>query len=203
MLAQTLTSLIDRENKLTPAALARKLGIPTNKITRILNGDVTDPKASTLLQLASYFGISIEQLLGIEPIIREAAPDNQDATQSLPIYEINNPTQLTRDWYRWVANEIDGDYYALAINTDLYEPTFPQNSLLIVNPDIAPEDRSFIVIKKNDSPQHCSIKQYVLEGSEIYLYPVNPKLPIEIFDKNLHTISGVILEVHQKLRSKK
>lgn len=50
-LAETLTDLIEREIKLTPAALARKLGIPTNKITRILNGDVTDPKASTLLTL--------------------------------------------------------------------------------------------------------------------------------------------------------
>jgi phosphoglycerate dehydrogenase-like enzyme len=59
LLAQTLTDLIDQENKLTPAALARKLGIPTNKITRILNGDVTDPKASTLLQIASYFGTEL------------------------------------------------------------------------------------------------------------------------------------------------
>lgn len=203
LLAKTLTDLIEREHKLTPAALARKLGIPTNKITRILNGDVTDPKASTLVQIASYFDITIEQLLGLETIVRQGASDQITATQSLPIYEFSNPAQMTKKWYRWVSNEIDGEYYVLAIDTDLYEPTFPQNSLLIVNPNTMPDDRSYVVVQKKDSPQHCSIKKYVLEGDQIYFYPINPKLPIEVFDKNSYTVAGVILEVHQKLRSKK
>ncbi|MBA2648091.1 MAG: LexA family transcriptional regulator [Legionella sp.] len=202
LLAQTLTDLIDRENKLTPAALARKLKIPTNKITRILNGDVTDPKASTLLQIASYFGITIEQLLGLETITRERDFGQQAATKTLPIYEFSNSNQLTKDWYRWKSNEIDGVYYALAIDTDLYEPTFPINSLLIVNAHIMPDDRAYVVLKKTDSPQHYSIKKYVLEGDQIYLYPINPKLPIEIFDKNIHTVAGVILEVHLRSKNK-
>ncbi|MBN9232014.1 MAG: hypothetical protein BGO90_09110 [Legionella sp. 40-6] len=202
LLAHTLNDLIDRENKLTPAALARKLGIPTNKITRILNGDVTDPKASTLLQIANYFGISIEQLLGIVPIVREGVTSTE-TTQSLPMYVFSNPTKANKEWYRWVPNEIEGDYYALAIDTDLYEPTFPQNSLLIINPDIKPEDRSYVFVKKKDNPEHSSIKQYVLEGSKIYLYPINIKLPIEVFDNNIHVVEGVILEVHLRLHSKK
>lgn len=203
LLAQTLNELIGNDKKLSPAALARNLGIPTNKITRILNGDVTDPKASTLVQIANYFGISIEQLLGLEPIVRQGKYEQQEIARPLPIYEFSHPTQMINEWYRWSSNEIDGEYYALVIDTDLYEPTFPQNSLLIVNPDIMPDDRSFIVVKRNDSPQHCSIKKYVVEGNQSYLYPINPKLPVELFDKNLYTVAGVILEVHQKLRSKK
>ena len=205
LLAQTLNDLIERDNKLSPAALARALGIPTNKITRILNGDVTDPKASTLLQIANYFDISIEQLLGLEPIIRQGeAESQQTATRSLPVFEFSQEaSKAPKEWYRWAENEVDGDYYALAIDTDLYEPTFPQNSLLIINPNIEPDDRSYIIIKKADDTSYCSIKKYVLEGHQVYLYPINPKLPVEVFDKNLHTIAGVILEVHQKLRSKK
>lgn len=202
-LAQTLTDLIERENKLTPAALARKLGIPTNKITRILNGDVTDPKASTLLQIANYFGITIEQLLGLESIVREGISQRLAATQALPIIELSKPTQMIKEWYRWVPNDIAGDYFTLALDTDLYEPTFPKNSLLIINRDITPEDRSYILIKKNDNPHHCLIKKYVQEGDQIYLYPINPKLPVERFDKKIYTVVGVILEVHQKLRAKK
>ncbi|HHX7430318.1 helix-turn-helix domain-containing protein [Legionella pneumophila] len=203
LLAQTLNELIGRDKKLTPAALARSLGIPTNKITRILNGDVTDPKASTLVQIANYFDIRIEQLLGIEPMTRQGVLEPQETTRPLPVYEFTHPTQMTNEWYRWSSNEIEGDYFALAIDTDLYEPTFPQNSLLIVNPDLMPDDRSYIVVKRNDSPEHCSIKKYVTEGNQSYLYPINPKLPVELFDRNLYTVAGVILEVHQKLRSKK
>ncbi|NCT57199.1 MAG: helix-turn-helix domain-containing protein [Legionella sp.] len=205
LLAQTLNDLIDRENKLSPAALARALGIPTNKITRILNGDVTDPKASTLLQIANHFDITIDQLLGLKPIIPAGEAElQQQATRSLPVFEFTQEaSKKPKEWYRWAENEVDGDYYALALDTDLYEPIFPQNSLLIVNPDIEPDDRSYIVVKKADESSYCSIKKYVLEGSQVYLYPINPKLPVEIFDKNLYTIDGVILEVHQKLRSKK
>ncbi len=203
LLAQTLNQLIGRDKKLTPAALARSLGIPTNKITRILNGDVTDPKASTLVQIANYFDISIEQLLGIESMTHQGVLEPQETTRPLPVYEFTRPTQMTNEWYRWSSNEIDGDYFALVIDTDLYEPTFPQNSLLIVNPDLMPDDRSYIVVKRNDSPEHCSIKKYVVEGNQSYLYPINPKLPVELFDRNLYTVAGVILEVHQKLRSKK
>ncbi|ABQ54194.1 TPA: helix-turn-helix domain-containing protein [Legionella pneumophila subsp. pneumophila] len=205
LLAQTLNELIGRDEKLSPAALARQLGIPTNKITRILNGDVTDPKASTLLQIANYFDITIEQLLGLEPIARQEEIEQQQATRQLPIFEFSkvNQSNAAKEWYRWVENEIAGEYYALAIDTDLYEPTFPKNSILIINTDIEPEDRSYILIKKKNDPSYCSIKKYVLEGNQIYLYPINPKLPVEIFDDHLYTIAGVILEVHQRLRSKK
>ena len=205
LLAQTLNELISKEGSLTPAGLARKLGIPTNKITRILNGDVTDPKASTLLQIANCFGITINQLLGLESIIRQGEYGDLTASQMLPVFNLNHMDEqkTPKGWYRWVENDLEGDYYALCIDTDLYEPIFPQHALLIINPDLIPDDRSFVVVKNKNNPSHCSIKKYVIDGNETYLYPINPKLSVEIFDETLYTIAGVILEVHQKLRSKK
>lgn len=202
LLAQTLDTLINRDKKLSPAALARKLGIPTNKITRILNGDVTDPKASTLLQIASHFGITIEQLMGLESIIPQGELRELTSSQQVPVFELSSYKNKSapREWYRWSENTIDGDYFALSVDTDLYEPTFPSNSLLIINPDLKPEDRAFVVVRTRDKPVYSSIKKYVIDGNQIYLYPINPKLSVEIYDEDLYVISGVILEVHQKLR---
>ena len=73
----------------------------------------------------------------------------------------------------------------------------------IVNPNLEPEDRSFVVITNKNNPTHCSIKKYVVDGNQSYLYPINPKLAIDIYDDSLYNVSGVILEVHQKLHSKK
>ena len=188
LLAQTLNDLINQAGNLTPAALARKLGIPTNKITRILNGDVTDPKASTLLQIANSFGITMEQLLGVEPILRKGEYGDLTASQILPVFELSrsNNKDTPKEWYRWVENDLDGDYYAISIDTDLYEPTFAQRSLLIVNPDMQPEDRSFVIVKKKNKSGPAAIKKYVIDGDQTYLYPINPKLPIEIYDKNIN-----------------
>lgn len=205
LLAHTLSDLISRDGNLTPSSLARKLGIPTNKITRILNGDVTDPKASTLLQIANCFGITIDQLLGNESIARTGEYGDLAASQILPIFEMSNmdAQQAPKEWYRWVENEVGGHYFALYVDTDLYEPSFAQGSLLIVNPNLEPDDRSFVVVSKKSNPAHCSIKKYVIDDDKSYLYPINPKLAIDIYDDNLYNISGVILEVHQKLHSKK
>lgn len=204
-LAQTLNDLLQRDGKLTPAALARKLGIPTNKITRILNGDVTDPKASTLLQIATYFDIRIEQLLGLEPLTFPKEQSVASTERQLPIFDLSKPEQpkIPREWYRWAENDVQGDYFALTVDTDLYEPVFPKDALLIVNPDIDPEDRSYVLIKQNGAKARHTIKKYVTEGNQTYLYPINPKLPVEIYDENLYNIAGVILEVHQRLRPNK
>ena len=115
LLAQTLNDLINSDSKLTPASLARKLRIPTNKITRILNGDVTDPKASTLIQIAECFGITINQLLGLEPISRQGEYGDLTASQLLPVFAMSNMDEQTKpkEWYRWVENTLEGNYYAL------------------------------------------------------------------------------------------
>lgn len=204
LLAQTLTDLINRDGKLTPASLARKLGIPANKITRILNGDVTDPKASTLLQIANCFDITIDQLLGLEPIVKKGEYGELSASQILPVFNISNIDNKTPpiDWYRWVENTTEGNYFSVSIDNDLYEPTFPKGAILIINPDLEPDDRSFILVKKKNNQNYCNIKKYVVDGEQYYLYPINPKLPIETYDKNKHDIIGLILEVHQKLKNK-
>lgn len=204
LLAQTLSELIDRDETLTPASLARKLGIPSNKITRILNGDVTDPKASTLLQIANCFGISIDQLLGLEPILKKGEYGKLMASQILPVFNISHIYKMNKpaDWYHWAENTSEKDYFAVSINTDLYEPTFPENALLIVNPHLTPQDRSFILVKKKNNPNHCMIKKYVIDGDP-YLYPINTKLAVEVYNDKLHEITGVILEVHQKLHTNK
>jgi len=205
LLAQTLNDLLNRKENITPAALARKLGIPTNKITRILNGDVTDPKASTLLQIANYFGITIEQLLGLEPMSRGGVQGESSTSKQLPVFAVSksDTQKAPLEWYHWVGNGIDSEYYALSVDTDLYEPTLYQNSLLIIDSHLIPEDRSFVVVRKKNNPGNFSIKKYVIDGNDIYFYPLNPQLSVEIFDESLYTISGVIIEVHQKLRPKK
>jgi len=48
--------------------LARELKIPPPTINRIIAGQVLDPRCSTLVLLADYFDVSIDQLVGREEI---------------------------------------------------------------------------------------------------------------------------------------
>ena len=205
MLSQTLDRLIKEDKNLTPAKLARKLGIPKNKITRILNGDVTDPKASTLLQIAQCFNITIDQLLGLDPIMREGEYPDITPSMAIPLIRISNINSTLKpnnwsDWYKWVTNDMSESYYAIELDTNVYSPFFPKDSILIINSDIPLEDGAYIIVNKKIDSFCFLIKKYVIEENKEYLYPIDPKEPIEIYDNLLYNIEGIILEIHRKFK---
>src|SRR5579863_3717042 len=50
------------------AELARQVGIPQTTINRLLLGGTSDPRAYTLKPIADFFGVTIGQLCGFEPL---------------------------------------------------------------------------------------------------------------------------------------
>jgi transcriptional regulator with XRE-family HTH domain len=63
-----LKRLIAHHEIISGSDLARQLNIPPPSINRILSGHTADPRCSTLILLADYFDISIDQLLGREKL---------------------------------------------------------------------------------------------------------------------------------------
>lgn len=61
-----------RGKALTASELSRRSGVPQSTISRILNGDVLDPRSHQLRRLATYFGISLVSLRNEsrEPVAR-------------------------------------------------------------------------------------------------------------------------------------
>ena len=171
LLAKTLDKLISSKGGLTPSSLAKQLGIPTNKITRIINGDVTDPKASTLLQIASFFDIGIEQLLGIKPIEISDTIEEVKHSILLPVYHIESGA-LTSDWYRWAYDEKKESAVAIRVNTDLYDPIIPLDSTLIVDRNEEILDRSYIVIK-DPNDKRFIVRRIIFDGNSKYIHPIN------------------------------
>jgi addiction module HigA family antidote len=74
-----------RELNLSAAAFSRQIGVPTNRITQILNGrrSIT---GDTALRLAHFFGTSAEFWLNLQSLyeIRLAQQKSGKAIKSLP-----------------------------------------------------------------------------------------------------------------------
>jgi len=67
-LQKNLQRLLVKRGITSGSDLARQLDVPPPSINRILSGQVTDPRCSTLILLADYFDVSIDQLLGREAL---------------------------------------------------------------------------------------------------------------------------------------
>jgi antitoxin HigA-1 len=73
------------ELSLSAAAFARQIGVPTNRVTQILNGQ-RSISGDTALRLAHFFGTSAEFWLNLQSLyeIRIAERNSGKAIKSLP-----------------------------------------------------------------------------------------------------------------------
>ena len=130
------------QTKLTESELARRTGVAQQVINRIASGKNTNPKLDTLSQIASYFMVSISQLVGDEPIVFEEVKLNSNhiGWNNIPFLsheEINSKrdvkTLLTQVNTTLPTDIISsGELFALNMDDDSMEPKFPVNSILIL-----------------------------------------------------------------------
>lgn len=72
--------------------------------------------------------------------------------------------------------------YALRVKGDSMEPKFPEGCIVIVEPEDNPTHGKFVIVRRNgDEP---TLKQYIEEGGNRYLKPMNTRYPIEVMKEN-------------------
>lgn len=56
-------------------------------------------------------------------------------------------------------------------------PSFPDGTIIIVDPDRAADPGKFVVVRQRDS-EECTFKQLVRDAGHLYLKPLNPRYPL-------------------------
>lgn len=85
---------------------------------------------------------------------------------------------------RWIGTtaRVGPHAYALRIVGDSMtnpagSPSFPEGTIIIVDPDRDPTPGRFVVVRQNHDDE-CTFKQLVKDGARMYLKPLNPRYPI-------------------------
>lgn len=194
---------------LSANALAKTLNLPTPTIQRLLTGEVLDPRTSTLMTIADYFGISIDQLLGRETLISkfQEHSKNQPAVRppnSIPILSLAEACDYENiikptDWLRWQHQYKSGDQaefnrlFAVPIKNDLYKPIFITGTYIIVNPIAHARSGDYVLVKFLNDPIPV-IKKYIAEGEHKYLYSLKSEVKTIALELSKCIILGVISE---------
>lgn len=202
-----------QHTKMSGNALARDLNFPPPTITRLVTGGVKDPRASTLIAIADYFNITVDQLLGREHLPKTfTLSDNKETTPkphlSIPVLNtsqvihyqeyLNNPTE----WLRWQSNHesLDNKYaFAMQLKNDLYQPVFNKGTLVIIDPKVTPESDDYVLVAFTGDANGI-IKRYVAEGRHKSLHALNPDLKTIPFETDDCSIIGVIIETYTRFK---
>ncbi len=85
------------------------------------------------------------------------------------------------------------DAFVLRVRGQSMAPKFQDGDLIFVDPQVAPSDGKYVVVRLEDS-QEATFKQLIVEGGRQYLQAVNPDWPNRIIEVDANaTICGVVV----------
>lgn len=197
------------EIRINESELARRTGIGQPVIHRICSGETDNPKVATLSPIANFFAISISQLIGDEPLPVNRIPGTynpgitgwtqipllswEQAANWPNLGESSKPTQtISTDL------NLNENSYALTVKDVTMEPRFPEGTVLIVDPNLQPQDRDFVIVHINGQ-KLPSFKQVLIDGDNVYLKPLNPDFKTVLLDKQ-HKFLGVMVQARMNFK---
>lgn len=212
-LKDMLSSLME-ECDIDDAQLSRETGVPASTISRMRINSSANPTASTLIPISKYFSISINQLLGDEPLPPNRLPGTHNPTYytsaRMPVIEwdwiaswIENRGESIKEKLRnWISTEkeVGPNTFALIIPTDSFGLAFRKGSTIIVDPAGTPQDSDLILVQADDE-NDVLLKQFLMDGKDTYIRSVNPEIKSVVRLEKTHKIIGVVIETRFSLQA--
>lgn len=208
-----------KERGIRPADVSRGTGISTATLTSWKKGAYT-PKSDKLALIASFFGVSLDYLMGVSASPLPKSPEWQDADE----FEAELDERPESVWvpvigrvaagFRKIMNEeilgfepVDydlaesGRFFALRIAGDSMEPEIKKGSTAIVRCQQDADSGDVCVVSINGDEATCKKIQKTDNG--IMLVSNNPAYPPRYFSaKEIKdepvTILGRVMEVRTK-----
>ncbi|MGE4348852.1 MAG: LexA family protein [Candidatus Berkiella sp.] len=216
---KNLKQLMFTDGQISEGELSRRVGVPQSTIHRILVGQIKESKPSTLRPLANYFGLTIAQLQGEEPIPLQRQSNTQPHEKANANHYLGTAARLiplisweeAATWDKacknyqhdsskgWVATNKDVSAYAFGLKiqgnsmTATHGPSFEDGFEIVVDPERKPMHNDFVVVR-DTSKQSAILRQLCIEGGSYDLFPLNPRYQVTHLE-DLNQICGVVCQL--------
>jgi SOS-response transcriptional repressor LexA len=204
---------IREELELSQEAFGRHMGVSKAAVSQWENGDTKNLRPANLFAIQNFTGYSAEWIATGAGNARvkgnrkagntKAGPDVfsvpliswVQAGQWDEVVDVYRPGEGEKPVY--TTRKVGPRAYALRVVGDSLEnpngrPTYPQGSIIIVDPDRDPIHGNAVIVRLDDSKQ-ATFKQLIVEGGTRYLKPLNPRYPIMKVDRKA-TVCGVVVQ---------
>lgn len=174
------------EHDLKVVDLARMTNVPQPTVQRLVSGTSRRPHDKSLIPIANYFKISLDQLKGEMPItnLRRA----ERTLEELGMHRLPrlNWSQID-DWL--TTGEYDSNLtktivtdaecgprsFALTARDASMDPMFPAGTLLVFDPDCEAKDRFYVLAKLQYTGEPL-FRQLLIDGGYRFVKPLSPDL---------------------------
>ncbi len=166
--------------------LARRIGLKQPTVHRIVEGVSPTPHQSSLVPLAEFFGITVEQLRGEEPLPwtlydtwglhgQDMAPVPVITWEDAVSWPQNPNQDQARHEPILMPRPVNENVFALVMEDSSMSPQFPKGTVLVIDPKKSYKDRSYVLIKMKDHTR-AVFRQLLLDARQYYLKCLSPDL---------------------------
>lgn len=186
--------------RLTSSELARCIDVPAATIKRIRNNEHANPTIATLLPIARYFSISLDEFICGASYQTNNSKNKIYKVPLLSWQECIHYSSLDHDKINhWVMTEKEVSDSAFAVRMEKQElEHFPKGGILIIETEFEAENNDHVIVA-NMKNYITSIREYITEIDEIYLKSLVPGLGISKLTSELKII-GVIIQYKLELK---
>jgi transcriptional regulator with XRE-family HTH domain len=154
--ADNLRKLMDINNYNSICELSKKIGISKSIISKLLANKVKKPHYNTLLKIAKFFEIDINQL--ISGVINDNIDTNTNNIVNLPVIDLLDVELfLTNKQYNVIKqisvllnNNLNKKCFVIYFDSYHFAPYFLKNSYAVINSEMNLINNSFIIAKYNN-----------------------------------------------------
>lgn len=166
--------------------LARRIGLKQPTVHRIVEGVSPWPHQSSLVPLAEFFAISIEQLRGEEPLPwslydtwgshgHDLAPVPVLSWEEAVHWPEASASSKSRTESILMPRPVHENVFALVMEDSSMTPQFPKGTILVIDPNRSYKDRSYVLLKMKDH-HRAVFRQLLLDARQYYLKCLSPDL---------------------------
>lgn len=191
-LSSILKKLMAEKGILSGNDLSKETGIPQPTIHRLLAGKTKKPQKEAVRTLSEFFSVSINQIIGNDPLPTDKFNNLFDLTASSKIPLL--AWEDCKDWHEslksyqespevnWIPvyAKVSDVAFAVLAKDSTMEPKFPEGSVLVFDPKKEAKDRSYVLVylKQTDT---LVFKQLITDGITKYLKSLNPDLEHAVY----------------------
>lgn len=169
-----------QEKGLSVAALAKQTGVAVGTIQKLISDPNCNPTIASLEPISNILGTSISQLVGQDAALTvllgrdvvviswEEAMDITQERHMVPSQ--NNSCEIAR-----TNCSLSTNAFALKMKGSTMEPLFPEESILLFDPQRSFQDGGYVLVKLQNATIPV-FKQILIDTPNHYIRSINPAI---------------------------
>ncbi len=201
-LSANLVALMDY-HRIGGVQLARAINIPLSTIKNIRKGANVNPTIETLIPLARYFNVALEEIISSNLSVEKIAmKKNKTSPQAVPVLSleeaVNWPQSGSRDLHIFTEKVCSERAFAVHSEQNSSE-SFAAPGIFLVDTMLDPTHFDYVLVHKLGLAR-ASVKQIICDEDSHYLKSLVIASKLELLDKN-YRLLGVMIEYRQFFKS--